>query len=409
MASETVLLVAALAVFLYGLVSAGVEKRDITPAIAALAAGAAIGFGLEAAGASTAPERRDLMDGGGLAVLAELALAIILFVDAASLRLPALRREAAVPVRLLAIGLPLLVLAGWALAWWMLATTGAVALMLALILAPTDAALSQPIFQERDTPAALRDGINVESGLNDGLLLPIFLAVVAGLATGDGLSGRGWIVEAAAEIAIGAGIGVAAGWAGSRIADLAASKGLMEGRFEALAGVALAISLYAGAELAGGNGFVAAFVGGLAATFTRGDLERRVEDYGETESTLLAMLTFLAFGALVLPVAIMHWDWRALAYAVASLAVLRPVAVWLALAGSGLPMAQKLYAGWFGPRGIASVLYVLIAIRTLGWEPHGDLFAVAALTVTLSVVAHGLTARPLSRALARRGTPQNRP
>lgn len=404
MPAEVILGIAALAVFGYGLVSAVAERLWVTPAVAAVALGAAIGFGLEAVGVGTAAERRALLDGGGLAVLAELALAILLFVDAAGLRLPTLKREAALPVRLLGLGLPALILLGWGLAWLVWPAAGpAATLMLALMLAPTDAALSQPIFRNRATPAALRDGINVESGLNDGMVLPVLLAVVAALGHGEaGLAGLGWLAEAAGEIALGALAGAAIGWAGGQLANRAAAAGRMETRFERLAGIALAIVAFAGAETAGGNGFVGTFVAGLTLNLSRPDLERRMEDFGEAESTLLAMLTFLAFGALVLPSAVPLWDLAALGYAVATLAVLRPLAVGLALLGTTASAAERLYAGWFGPRGIATVLYLLLALNAIGWGGQAELFAVVALTVTLSVVAHGATAGPFSTRLAAR-------
>lgn len=404
MHTDIILLLSALTVFGYGLLSAGAEKRAVTPAAAAIAIGAAVGFGFEAAGVGTAAERRTLLDGGGLALLAELALAIILFVDAATLRLPTLRREAAVPLRLLGLGLPLLVFVGWVAALPLWPAIGALPLlMLALMLAPTDAALSQPIFHRRDTPRMLRDGINVESGLNDGLVLPVFLAVVAGLDAGErGLAGWDWLGSAALAIAVGAAAGAALGWLGGRLASLAAGAKRMEPQFERLIGIALAVVAYAAGEIAGGNGFVATFVAGLAVTLGRPDLEQRMEAFGEAEATLLAMLTFLAFGALVLPVAVTHWDARAVLYAVGTLVLLRPLVVWVALAGTGLRPAEKLFAGWFGPRGIASVLYMLLAVRTLTWEAQPYVFSVVALTVTMSVAAHGATARPASRSLARR-------
>ncbi|EKE43754.1 hypothetical protein OCGS_2088 [Oceaniovalibus guishaninsula JLT2003] len=337
----------------------------------------------------------------GIQILAELTLVVALFTDAARIDLGRLGREHDMPIRLLGLGLPLTVVAGTGMAMLLFPELGLwPAALVGVMLAPTDAALGQAVVSDSRVPQRVRQALNVESGLNDGLAFPALLLVasLAGAASdlgvGSGDTGvGGWAAFIAGQLLLGPAVGVGVGLGGALLIERARAADWMNDIFVRIATLALAILAYTGAELIGGNGFIAAFAGGLAVgTRTRAVLEG-VEDFGETEGQLLTLLVFLLFGAVLLP-ELANIDWRHWVYALLSLTVLRMVPVALSLIGTRLAPATVLFVGWFGPRGLASIIYLLLILESGGVPGMDQIQRIVLLTVLLSIVLHGATAAP---------------
>jgi NhaP-type Na+/H+ or K+/H+ antiporter len=332
-------------------------------------------------------------------VMAEITLVLILFIDASLVDQPALIRSRGIPLRLLLIGLPLTMVLGILTAWplfpgqslWQLA-------LLALILSPTDAALGQAVVKRKAVPERIRQAINVESGLNDGIALPPILLCIAVLA-GDPSRQLGsgfWGAFVRSQLVYGPLVGAAVGWLGGRLVDRAARLGWMNDTFQRLASAALAMLAYAAAEEVHGNGFIAAYFAGLLLGVRSHSVRERLQEFGEAEGQQLALFIFLLFGLILVPAALPYWDIRAWIYAILSLTIIRMVPVALSLIGSGQDRPSVAFVGWFGPRGIASILYLIMTVGKLGTSKLEYVIAVIALTVTLSVFAHGVTAVPLA-------------
>jgi sodium/hydrogen antiporter len=324
--------------------------------------------------------------------LVELTLVWVLFADAARVRIHDLRNDLGRVLRLLGAGLPLTVLAGWGLAAWLFPGLGLwAALLIGAALAPTDAALGVPVVTDPAVPGRIRRLITVESGLNDGIVTPVVLVAVAGMVSGSGPTGG----EALLELAIGVLVGVGVGVGGGRLLRAARAHGWAAEDFVGISVLALALLAYAAAIAVHGNGFVAAFCGGMAFGAATGRRGRAELVFLEQASGLVSLLVWLAFGAFAVPVVLHDLDWRVVLYAVLSLTVVRMGPVALSLIGSGLDRATVLFVGWFGPRGLASLVFALIALEEAG--PGAErAVAVIALTVLLSVLAHGVSASPLA-------------
>ena len=334
-----------------------------------------------------------LLDG-----LTELTLVLVLFTDAARIDLAHLRLEGSLPARLLGIGLPLTVAAGALAAWTILPGLGLwEAVLMGAVLAPTDAALGQAVVSNRLVPVRIRQGLNVESGLNDGIALPVVLVAIAFAdATGESGGLAHWLSFATLQVTLGPLAGAAVGYLGGRGVARSIRAGWMNEPFQRLSLLGLAGLAFAGAELVDGNGFIAAFVAGL----TLGNMARavctRVHEFGEAEGQLLTLVVFLIAGGVMLPEALPHWDHRVWLYAVASLSVVRMAPVAFSLIRSGLRPATLAFVGWFGPRGLASILYARIVVGE-GLPVSALLESTVALTVLLSTFLHGVTAYPLAR------------
>ena len=380
----------ALFVLGYGLVSKRLERTIVTPPIVFVALGLLFGGGSLASFGMHADQRV-------IHVLAELTLVLVLFGDAARIDLRVLRDEFGLPVRLLGIGMPLTILAGAligkvvfpGLSWLEAAALGA-------ILAPTDAALGQAVVSAPSVPLRIRQALNVESGLNDGIALPVVL-IFAGLASmggGEGRSAADWVQFAALQVTLGPVAGVTVAWFGGRLVTWSDSRGWMDGRFARLAGIALALLSFASAELIGGNGFIAAFVAGMTLGNTQRGKCEYLYSFLEAEGQLLALLVFLLLGLSFAWPTIAESDGNMWLYAVLSLTVVRMVPVAISMIGSGLRPPSVLFIGWFGPRGLASLLFAILILERADL-PHGQLvFNVVILTVLGSVFAHGMSAAP---------------
>jgi NhaP-type Na+/H+ or K+/H+ antiporter len=313
--------------------------------------------------------------------------------------------DAQLPGRLLLIGLPLTIAAGTVAAALMFPAGGwAAAAVIGTILAPTDAALGLAVFTDPNVPVRLRRALNVESGLNDGLATPFLTLFLALLVSEEAIGYGSWAVKATEQIGLAIGAALAVGAVGGILLSAAHARGWTSPISEQLAILALALLSYAGSIAIGGNGFVAAFVAGLLfGATTRGTMHRPVE-FTETFALFLSFLVWALFGALLVgPVMTTGVAFAPLAYAALSLTVIRMVPVGLAWVGVGLRPRTIAFAGWFGPRGLASVVFTTLAVQTL----HGagidadTIVQVATWTILLSVVLHGLTAAPLSRRYGR--------
>lgn len=324
--------------------------------------------------------------------LAELTLALVLFGDAARIDLRVLRRSLGLPVRLLGIGLPLTILLGAGVA---AAVLGGLSLweaaVLAAVLAPTDAALGQAVVSSEAVPLRIRQTLNVESGLNDGIALPVVLALTA-FAAMSGEGAEHWLGFWGLQVTLGPLVGVAVGWIGGRLFTRAAAAGWTEHSTQRIGGMALAIIALLGAEAVGGNGFIAAFVAGLTLGNTAWAFCERIHEFLEAEGQLMMMLVFGALGAVLAGPALSRATPEVLLYAGLSLTVVRMVPAAVSLLGSGLRWQSVAFVGWFGPRGLASLLFGMVVLEELAVPHRAFIFDVVILTVLLSVLLHGVTA-----------------
>ncbi len=395
----TAFVVAAAVVFAWGALSARLERADLTAPIVFTAVGAVLAaFGLVHVSSATET----------LKPLVEVTLVWVLFSDAARVRVHDLRGDVGPVLRLLAIGLPLTVLAGWGLAAWLFPALGGwAALLVGAALAPTDAALGVPVVTNPVVPARVRRLITVESGLNDGIATPVVLLAVAGVAVEEGAGSSSGPGRALLALAIGVGVGGAAGFGGGRLLRWARDRGWAAEDFVGVAVLALALLAYGTALAVDGNGFVAAFCGGVAFGAAAGRRGPAEMVFLEQASGAVSLLVWLAFGAIAVPILAQRLDWTLAVYAVVSLTLVRMVPVALALTGTGLDRATVAFVGWFGPRGLASLVFALLALEELG--PGADeAVAVIAATVFLSVMAHGISAAPLAARYGR-AVPAERP
>ena len=393
MSAADLAIVAAL-VFGWGTLSARLERFDVTAPIIFVLAGLLLTHGPLAV-LGVAPSN-ELIKG-----LAEVTLALVLFSDASRVGLHELREDSGLYVRLLGVALPLTIGLGTLLALTLTGTSIWLALLVGAALAPTDAALGAGMMANPVVPARIRRLINVESGLNDGIATPFVSVALAGAATGGHIAGHG-PAKAVTELAVGILIGVVVGGVGGLLVNAARQRGWAAEGFAGSAVLGLAICAYASAVAVEGNGFIAAFIGGLAFGTTGGRRGEPLVPFVEETGALVSLLVWLAFGAVALVPAMETVTWPIVLYAILSLTVVRMVPVAVALVGTRLGWATVTLVAWFGPRGLASVVFALLALEELGNPVAGRAVAVIAITVVLSVVIHGATAEPLAIRYAKR-------
>ena len=399
---------AAVAVLLiaFAAVSGRLDRSVLTPAIFFVTTGLVAGN--EALGVI------DLRIGAEpVRILAEATLTLMLFADASRIDVGTLRREVTVPLRLLGIGLPLTIVAGALLATGVFGELAFVeALVLGVVLAPTDAALGQAVVTDERLPSRIRQGLNVESGLNDGICVPLlFIALAIAEADEGGMNVRSALHLVLEEIGYGLIGGVAAGVVGAGVVVLACRHGLIASRWLQIVPLAAAVLAYGLAAPLGGSGFIAAFVGG----FVFGTLRRRaggevsflVDEAGE----ILNAVTLIVFGAVIFGPVLGDLTWEAALYAVLSLTVVRMLPVAVAMLGTRARRQTVLYLGWFGPRGLASIVFAVILIEEASLPHTPTLLLAVFATVALSVYAHGLTSWPLTDRYVNwfRAHPRDRP
>jgi NhaP-type Na+/H+ or K+/H+ antiporter len=384
------ILVGALAILGYALVSRRLNRWWISMPAALLVLGVLVGpLGLGLVSANVEAE--------SIKAVAELTLALMLFHDAVRIDLRALRSGYSVPLRLLGIGLPLMLVLGTAVAYAIFPEWGLIgAALVATMLAPTDAALGDAVVSDTRVPVRIRQGLSIESGLNDGLSVPIFLVLLAVAAEPGSAETGALAAELIQQIGIGVLSGVVIGGVGGALFRFAVDRELIERVWRLIAITAIAFSCFVAAAVLGGSGFIGAFVGGVA--FGLASEARSAEDNELTDylGTIFDAISFFLLGAAVLPFALQHFDWRMLAYAVLSLVVIRMVSVAIAMLRSGARRRTVAFMGWFGPRGLATLVFAVLLIDEN--VVNGDAIAAAAVMgVVLSVFAHGFTAPPLVR------------
>jgi len=341
--------------------------------------------------------------GSAVRTLAEATLAIVLFADASRIKPRVLRREYAVPLRLLGIGLPLTIALGAVLAALIFDQLNATeAIVLAILLAPTDAALGEAVVTEPRLPSRIRQGLNVESGLNDGICVPLLLIALAAADVEDNATSSHHAITIVIE-EIGYGIlgGVTAGLAAAVVVALGRRRNLITGSWLQVIPVAGAGLAYGVAAALGGSGFIAAFVAGaiFGALVTRES--EQASRLNEELGGLLGGVTFLIFGAVLLGPALKHLSWQIALYAVLSLTLVRMLPVAIAMIGTGAKRPTVGFLGWFGPRGLASIVFAVIVVEEAHLPGAETILLTTYLTIGLSVVAHGLTAAPLAKRYAR--------
>jgi len=384
-------------VLLYSLVSGGLEKTPFNGAVVFMAFGLILGpLGL---GFLTLEVDAEL-----LSTLAELTLAMVLFTDASNANLRELKHSFKIPQKLLLIGLPLTILLGFVTGY--LLFDGLALLEIALIatmLAPTDAALGKAVVTNEAVPSNIREGLNVESGLNDGICVPILFIFLA-LATSTGAEGSTsmlalkLVIEA---IGIGAAVGVGLTFLAVRLFPHCAERGWVTETWQQLTVPALAVTCFAVAQWFGGSGFIACFVGGMLYGKLANQHKHKFLLAAEGTGDTLALITWVIFGTAVVGQSIDSFSWQVVVYALLSLTLIRMLPVFLVLKGMNLSTDEKLFMGWFGPRGLASIVFAVIVLNE--HLPGGETISMTVVcTIILSVIGHGLSANPLVAALAAR-------
>ncbi|WP_312846789.1 cation:proton antiporter [Stappia sediminis] len=384
----------AVAVLAYGATANAFERTPFAGAFLFTAAGLALGpAGLSLLNADVEAEV--------LRTLAELALAFVLFTDAANTDMAELRHSLSLPRRLLLVGLPLVIAAGIVPGYLLFPELGLAGVaVLAIALAPTDAALGKAVVTDRAVPIRIRTALNVESGLNDGICVPFFLvalAVVMETVEPQAL-GQYALKVAVAQIGIGVGIGLVFSLLAVHAIGACSARGWISGSWNQVLVPALALACFATSQWAGGSGFIACFVAGLAF----GALEKQHKDplleAAEGLGDALALCLWVLFGAVVVGPLMGQLTWKAAIYAALSLTVVRMVPVRLGLKGRMPGAKEKLFIGWFGPRGLASIVFAVMAIDA-DMPGNETISLVVSVTILMSVIAHGLSAKPLSRLL----------
>jgi NhaP-type Na+/H+ or K+/H+ antiporter len=378
---------------MYTLVSKRLAGTAVTPALVFAVSGLIVGL---AGGADIEPHALSSGAQEAVLLLAELALALVLFAGAATLGLRRLRAGTQLPGRLLAIGLPLTIAAGVLAAVVLLGQLDIwETVLLAALLAPTDAALAGPVVSDHRIPVRVRDALDVEAGLNDGVCVPIVTFALAATVAQEGSPAHGLAHEAMVIIGGGIVVGAVAGAVGGRLVALAMSRGTMAAAYEQMALAALAVGSFFAADAAGASGFIAAFVAGLLAAAPLGDRRRRLTEFMEQDGQLLSFAVFFIFGILAASL-LDDLTWAVAGYAVLSLTVVRMAPVALSLIGTGLRLPTMAFMGWFGPRGIASIALLLVVIgEQHGLPGLGTIETTVVATVLLSIVVHAVSAPPL--------------
>ena len=388
------LAVIAVFAFLYSVIAGGVSRTVITGPMIFASFGLIVGpLGL---GIFTLDTTSQI-----LRALADLTLALMLYIEAANADLAVLRRSFQIPQRMLLIGLPLNILLGIGIGIFIFKGLAIFEIaILATMLAATDAALGKAVVTHEEIPANIREGLNVESGLNDGICVPVLFVFIA-LATGSGTEDGGIVLALKLvfrEIGIGIAVGLVLTFIGAWALKKCWQYGWIDEVWIQIPVVALAMACFATAQSAHGSGYIAAFVGGLLfgsiVKKSKHELLLAAEGTGE----VFALITWVVFGSAVIGQVLGNISWQVVLYALLSLTVIRMLSIFLSLTGSGEMPESKLFLAWFGPRGLASVVFAIIVLNS-GVAAAGTLAMTVVCTVSMSIFAHGLTANPLASAL----------
>jgi sodium/hydrogen antiporter len=391
------LVVFAVFILIYSTVAGAVERTWISGAIIFTAFGILIG-----------PEGLGLIsfkaDREAIRTLAELTLALVLFADAAGADIGVLRKTKRLPIRLLLLGLPMTLLLGFGVAALLFQKFSLFeAALLATMLAPTDAALGKAVVTNETVPNAIRQGLNVESGLNDGICVPIlflFLALATG-TSGEGSPGYLAIMLVAEEVGIGLSVGLLLTLVAIWMLKYARRRQWLTETWIQMPIVALAFTCFAAAQLLGGSGFIAAFSGGLLFGAIAKQHREEFLHWAEASGDTMALITWVIFGSVLADKVIGHLNWAVLLYAVLSLTLIRMLPVFFVLTGLKVNTEGKLFIGWFGPRGLASIVFAVIVLNA-NVTNSGPIAVIVSCTVILSIIAHGVSANPWVRGFGER-------
>jgi len=381
----TLFLAFLLLVFFFSLVSGRVEKSVLTGPLVFTAAGLLLSFLFPSAAVRETHNPAVLL-------IAELTLAVVLFSDATRTSLREVTRESGLPLRLLGIGMPLSILSGTLIALLLTDIPLWEAAIVAVILAPTDASLGAAVVKSKLVPARIREALEVEAGLNDGLSVPFLMLFIA-LADAEAHGGQPWLLFAAQQIGGGVLIGLAVGWLGGWLMTWAERTSQMAETSKHLAMLALAVLSWGVAgHLLGANGFIAAFVAGSALRMRHEDSRRHLAEFDESWGDLLVYFVFFTFGLFVAP-RLGEIPPRLWLYALLSLTLVRMLPVALSMFKARLPWASVLFMGWFGPRGMASVVLGMVYIEEVAHIGVNSQIVLAVIaTVLLSILLHGISA-----------------
>lgn len=381
----------AVVIVIYTLMASKLDRWLITGPMVFVAAGAMLGpGGLDLLPLSLTHE--------AVLALTELTLGLLLFSGASTVRLRDVGGDVGLPNRLLFIGMPLTIITGTVLAYLILPGAGwAAAALIATILAPTDAALGLAVVTDKAVPVRIRRALNVESGLNDGIATPFVTLFIAVAVAEEGIGDQRWGLEALKQIGLAIVAAIVVGYLGGKLLAFARGRGWTSGVSEQIGILGLALLAYQGSVAIGGNGFVAAFAGGiLFGAATRRRLAERTQ-FTETLGLSASFAVWSLFGALFVGELLLHEpSVRPIVYAVLSLTVIRMASVAIALTGTRLRPSTLAFMGWFGPRGLASVVFTLLALEDLADGGGRLLLEAATWTILLSVLLHGLSATPVA-------------
>jgi sodium/hydrogen antiporter len=333
-------------------------------------------------------------------IIAELALALVLFTDASNTDIRGLMKNVSIPIRLLLIGLPLTILLGMLGGLMIFRGFSWIELgILATLLAPTDAALGKAVVTNQSVPTRIRESLNVESGLNDGICVPVlfFLIALFTAQTGEGLHFP-FVVLFLEEIGIGLIAGLATVFIVDRLVEYSEKHGGISKSWKTVVIIALAFCCFTAAQIAGGSGFIACFTGGLLYSVLNRKYKHELLEAAEGAGDTLSMLTWVIFGSVVLASNLRFFTWEVMVYSVLSLTLIRIIPVLLSLIRSGFSAKEKLFIGWFGPRGLASIVFAII-VFDVGLPHKETIILTAVCTILLSVILHGFTANPFIRIL----------
>jgi NhaP-type Na+/H+ or K+/H+ antiporter len=388
----------ALLILVYSIFAEKIEKVSISGPMIFLVIGIALGpIGLKMISFSVGNE--------GYKLLSEVALALVLFTDASKANLKVLKSNYKIPARLLLIGLPLCIIAGiltgkvifTEFSWIELA-------ILATVLAPTDAALGEPVVNNKAVPSKIRTTLNVESGLNDGIVVPILFLLMAiySIQNGEVTTAQG-IMLFLEELGIGAAVGLGVTFIVVKLIILSLGKHWLEESWKPMLMITLSVGCFALAQGIHGSGFIACYVGGLLFGKMLDSEKIQFQKAADGTGKLLSLLVWIIFGAVVISEYYMFFSWEIVVYSILSLTLIRMIPMLLSLYKSGVTLYEAMFVSWFGPRGLASIVFIII-VMGINIE-NNDTFALTAIcTVFLSVFAHGFTASPMANAFKRKQT-----
>ncbi|MDT0306509.1 cation:proton antiporter [Streptomyces sp. DSM 44917] len=328
-----------------------------------------------------------------VAVTADLALFAVLFTDGMHVSFPALRTGWRNPVRALALGMPLALVGMAVLTHFLVGLDWTTSFLVGAVLAPTDPVFASAIVGRKEVPARLRQLLNVESGVNDGLALPVVLLLIAA-AGPSAHSAEADVAVIAAELALGLGLGLCFPLA---VRALAGFRLLgAEPRLQPLLPLAVGVTLYAVCHLTHANPYLAAFSAGAVLASVSPEGKRAFEPLGDALAELAKYAALLVFGALLTPGLFGDLSMGGYAAAVLAILLIRPASMLLSLAGTGFDRRERLTAAWFGPKGFASVVYGLLVLQA-GIPQGEEAYTLIAVCIAFSIVAHSSTDVPIAR------------